>query len=253
MSVGSTATEVVEGAPHALPPRGDLRPIHGHRSHSLPGSAQVVVATSNMLVRHGVRSLLGSCSVVAIVAEANTDRGLCDVVENSRPDLLILDLGVPGHEVLGLLKLCRLTRVLLLIRGTNPQLLALARRFGVHRVLVHGEFSRDEFVRAVVAASRRPRSAVDGLAAAPAAPRLRSIPGGLAVPAPECPNPEVVARLSPREREVMSYIVRGLRNSDIARTLAVSDKTVKNHINRIFAKLQVDTRAQAIVLWLHAA
>jgi DNA-binding NarL/FixJ family response regulator len=51
----------------------------------------------------------------------------------------------------------------------------------------------------------------------------------------------------------MSLIVRGLRNSEIACALALTDKTVKNHINRIFAKLQIDTRAQAIVLWLHAA
>jgi hypothetical protein len=109
-------------------PRPHLRPVPSHRGHPAVGSAQVVVVASNMLVRHAVRSLLGSCSVVAIVAEANTDRDLCAVVETSRPDLLILDLGTPGDESLGLLKLSTLTRVLLLVRRSHPQLLALAKR-----------------------------------------------------------------------------------------------------------------------------
>jgi DNA-binding NarL/FixJ family response regulator len=156
MSVGSSAAEVLPDAGQSWSADPELHAIPRRRSHASPRTAQVVVATSNMLVRHGVRSLLGSCSVVAIVAEANTDRDLCAVVENSRPDLLILDLGAPGDEVLGLLKLSRFTRVLLLVRRMDPRLLALAARFGVHHVLVHGEFSRSEFVRVL---RSRPRSA----------------------------------------------------------------------------------------------
>ena len=64
-----------------------------------------------------------------------------------------------------------------------------------------------------------------------------------------CPR----VRLSPRERDVMRFIAEGKSNADIARELWLSEKTVKNHINRIFAKLEVSTRAQAIVLWLSAA
>jgi len=51
----------------------------------------------------------------------------------------------------------------------------------------------------------------------------------------------------------MRFIAEGKSNADIARELWLSEKTVKNHINRIFAKLEVSTRAQAIVLWLSAA
>lgn len=56
-----------------------------------------------------------------------------------------------------------------------------------------------------------------------------------------------LARLSPREREVLNFIARGLDNSQIAASLVLSEKTVRNHVTAIFAKLEVETRAQAIV------
>jgi len=56
--------------------------------------------------------------------------------------------------------------------------------------------------------------------------------------------------LSDREREVMGHIARGLSNRQIAAVLNLTEKTVKNYVNRIFAKLAVSSRAQAIVLWL---
>jgi acyl transferase domain-containing protein len=59
--------------------------------------------------------------------------------------------------------------------------------------------------------------------------------------------------LSPREAEVMALIARGLRNGEIARILHLREKTIKNHINQIFAKLQVDSRAGAILQWLAAS
>jgi DNA-binding CsgD family transcriptional regulator len=57
-------------------------------------------------------------------------------------------------------------------------------------------------------------------------------------------------QLSPRESEVMDRMAEGMDNCEIARRLVLSEKTVKNHINHIFAKLGVRNRAQAIVLWL---
>ena len=61
-------------------------------------------------------------------------------------------------------------------------------------------------------------------------------------------RPETLAALTPRELEVLRLIARGLTNADIARTLVVGDATVKTHITRIFAKLSLHDRAQAVVL-----
>jgi DNA-binding NarL/FixJ family response regulator len=64
--------------------------------------------------------------------------------------------------------------------------------------------------------------------------------------------PAEVPFLSRREAEVMESIGRGLRNADIAAALQVTEKTVKNHVNRIFTKLGVSTRVEAVLLWQQA-
>jgi DNA-binding NarL/FixJ family response regulator len=67
------------------------------------------------------------------------------------------------------------------------------------------------------------------------------------------PPDHLAAGLSAREREVMELIARGLSNHDVAGELVLSAKTVKNHVNHIYAKLGVRTRAEAIAAWLGVA
>jgi DNA-binding NarL/FixJ family response regulator len=216
-------------------------------------SSEVVVATSSQVVRHGVRALIGSTGGLAIVAEANADRGLRSLIESRRPDLLILDISTPTDEVLGLLKLSRFTPILLLVRDSEPRLVALANRFGVQHILVHGTFNQPDFVRAVLDAARIRAATTETPSAPPGGHQLRPITGGRARPVKTEGAAEQLRLLSPRERQVMDHIARGLRNSEIAMVLGLTDKTVKNHINRIFGKLHVETRAEAIVLWLNVA
>ncbi|UZN03130.1 helix-turn-helix transcriptional regulator [Cellulomonas sp. S1-8] len=61
-----------------------------------------------------------------------------------------------------------------------------------------------------------------------------------------------VADLSPRESQVMACIARGLRNTEVAAELGVTEKTVKNHVNRIFSKLGADGRVEAVLIWQSA-
>jgi DNA-binding NarL/FixJ family response regulator len=131
--------------------------------------------------------------------------------------------------------------------------MALAHHFGVRRVLMHGNFSSTEFLRAVMTASYQPAPSAEasmtriGVNAPQDQFRWRDRPVFEQV------GKEVLASLSPREREVMNHVASGLSNTEIARTLALTDKTIKNHINHIFGKLHVQTRAQAIVLWLQVS
>jgi DNA-binding CsgD family transcriptional regulator len=64
--------------------------------------------------------------------------------------------------------------------------------------------------------------------------------------------PSEILFLSPREAQVMESIGQGMRNADIAAALRVTEKTVKNHVNRIFTKLGVRTRVEAVLLWQQA-
>jgi DNA-binding CsgD family transcriptional regulator len=84
----------------------------------------------------------------------------------------------------------------------------------------------------------------DGPRAEPMAPTARR---HLAV-VPE-PDADPVPALSPRQREVMGMVSRGARNPEIAATLRVSEKTVKNHINRIFRALGASSRVEAVLIW----
>jgi DNA-binding NarL/FixJ family response regulator len=61
------------------------------------------------------------------------------------------------------------------------------------------------------------------------------------------------ASLTPREREIMNLIAQGLTNGQIAERFVLSEKTVKNHVNRIYSKLEVSNRAQAAAMWLGTA
>ncbi|GAA1027866.1 MULTISPECIES: response regulator transcription factor [Amycolatopsis] len=200
--------------------------------------ARVIAAASNTIVRHGVRHMLVGCPLVSLVAEVRVGGQVRDTVLAVRPDLLIVDLEMlgPRHDEI-VLKLGELTTVVALARERDRTTTAA-------RTLFHGDFTREDFLRAVVAASRR------GIAAAAdRPPPVRTEPARSALPRSTA-MPPASRLLSRREAEVMSYIARGLRNQDIAASLNLTEKTVKNHINRIFAKLQVDTRTQAIVLWL---
>jgi DNA-binding CsgD family transcriptional regulator len=83
--------------------------------------------------------------------------------------------------------------------------------------------------------------------------RLALIPRDRRQPAAQArPEPDGCRSLSPREAEVMDSICRGMGNADIAVLLKVRQKTVKNHVNRIFAKLGARNRVEAVLIWQHA-
>jgi DNA-binding NarL/FixJ family response regulator len=206
----------------------------------------VVVAASNPLVRHGVRALLDQRSEVRVVGEVGEAHQLEDTLRRTRPDLLILDLGRDEADLGSTVHRKELGPVLVLAsRARAVSLMADRPIDGTTSVLIHDEFSSDDFIVAVVGTDAAEReSSVRTL-------RRDRCSGVIADQRPSLP--EVAGLLSPRELDIMSYIVRGYRNADIAQTLWLSEKTVKNHINRIFSKLQVDSRARAIVLWLSAS
>ncbi|ETK32800.1 hypothetical protein MPTA5024_27795 [Microbispora sp. ATCC PTA-5024] len=153
-------------------------------------------------------------------------------------------IGVPilTEEGIKFLKVVAgLTRVIVLTYSSNAVALQRMLKSGVAGCLVHGRFTVVDLVRLVMGTGRADRSvlrpdseiSVSGAMVAVGAESLRGF-------------------LSDREAQVMDRIADGMNNIEIARLLKVSEKTVKNHVNHIFAKLGVKSRAQAIVLWLRA-
>ncbi|MGW8488448.1 response regulator [Streptomyces sp. NPDC055886] len=255
---------------------------------------RVVVADDNPVVRAGLGVLLSGRADIQVVAEAADGREAYEKTLEHRPDVVLLDVRMPGVDGISALPhLVGIAPVLMLTYSRESEIVHEALRLGAGGYLVHGEFTANQLVQAV-------RDTKDGRAnftvtAADAllahmrhgAPPQRSpLPEGLgsalatapAPPPPRTAEPsESLSQLQPvvgqssvsggseftpnrqqyglssREVEVMDLIASGMSNQQIAATCFISEKTVKNHINRIFTKLHSATRSEAIAHWLGTA
>ncbi|MET9625660.1 MULTISPECIES: response regulator transcription factor [unclassified Streptomyces] len=223
---------------------------------------RVLVADDNPVVRAGLTALLGGRPDIEVVAEATNGRTAVTETERLRPDVVLLDVRMPELDGLAALPgLVRLAPVMMLTYTGESAVVREALRLGAGGYLVHGEFTAEELVTAVrdVRAGRAhftptAANALLGVvrgATAHGLP-LPSIANSLRFGIPSSQAQRNVAQfgLSVREAEVMDLIASGMSNRQIADTCFISEKTVKNHINRIFAKLHSRTRSEAIAAWL---
>ena len=202
----------------------------------------VVIVEDNPMVRAGLRALLDAGGGFEVVAEAADGRSGLAAVARHRPAVTLLDHRMPIADGLDMVtRLAELTRVIMLTSDGSADVVRLALASGAQGFLVHGELHPEDLVRAVraVAAGQvwlSPSAAsvavqsVRARAESDSAMRLRF-------------------GLTRRERQLVELLVGGLSNAEIAATLVLAEKTVKNHLNHVYAKLGVTSRAQAVALW----
>lgn len=187
----------------------------------------------------GVRSLLATADDLEVVGEAGDGAAAVALARAKRPDVLLLDVRMPRQDGVSVAaELAAGTAVLMLTYSDSPDVIAAALRAGVRGYLVHGHFTEDELLQAVRLVARGL-----GTFSAQAVAVLRD-------PAPSQERLAARFGLSTREADVMALIAEGAPNGEIALELFISEKTVKNHINRIFAKLGAQNRGHAVALWL---
>lgn len=235
---------------------------------ALPGPPlRVLVADDNPVVRAGLAALLGAHPDIEVVADATNGEEAVREAAAHRPDVVLLDVRMPGTDGLTALpELTVLAPVMMLTYSREPEVVAEALRRGAIGYLVHGEFTAPELISAV----RDLREGRPTLSPSVCVPAGVSSPLGVSYEpshgSHECPSQlqsvmaqssrgrtAVAAGLSSREVEVMDLIASGMSNRQIAAACFISEKTVKNHINRIFAKLHSSTRSEAIAHWLGTA
>ncbi|MFJ4869196.1 LuxR C-terminal-related transcriptional regulator [Streptomyces sp. NPDC088757] len=220
----------------------------------MPTVLTVLVVDDDPVVRAGLRALLGGRPGFEVVAEAANGREALREALRTRPHVTLLD------GLTALPHLARLSRVLMLTRSRDPETVEEALRLGAGGYLVHGEFTTDELVRAVGDAGEG-RARFTATASGVLLRSLRATAHREMSPteanrpsfgkSPSHMQPDLSqCGLSAREAEVMDLIATGLNNQQIAAACFITEKTVKNHINRIFAKLHTNTRAEAIASWL---
>ena len=198
----------------------------------------VLIVDDHPVVRQGLRVLLGVHDGIEVAGEAaDGEQALARAAELD-PDVILLDLKLPGMDgiaVLGELRARGIgARVLVLTSGNDPAQVSLALRSGASGFL-YKDVDPDALVRAIRAVNDGNTLLAPGAAGSlmpPDGGRGRSPGGGLDA-------------LTAREHEVLNQIARGLSNREIARLLHVSEKTVKTHVSAILAKLGVQDRTQA--------
>ncbi|QFZ74546.1 response regulator [Streptomyces fagopyri] len=226
---------------------------------------RVLVADDNPVVRAGLAALLGGHPDIEVVAQAANGADAVTAATAHPPDVVLLDVRMPGTDGLTALPdLARLAPVMMLTYSREPEVVAEASRRGAGGYLVHGEFTTAELIAAVWDMGRRPRVLLDSLGVSYEPNEISSQMQPFVGQSSKA-HPDRGARLrrrapdrldfdlSAREVEVMDLIAAGMNNRQIAAACFISEKTVKNHINRIFAKLHSSSRSEAIAHWLGTA
>ncbi|MBT2447791.1 response regulator transcription factor [Streptomyces sp. ISL-43] len=216
---------------------------------------RVLIADDNPVVRAGLSALLATTEGFEVVAEASDGREALRLTRLHTPDVILLDVRMPGVDGISALPhLVRLASVLMLTYSRDSDIVREALLLGAGGYLVHGEFTADDLIRAVRDVREGlPHFTPSAAGALLAELRASSQPQRSVPQSSERLHNSAAFGLSSREVEVMDLIASGMNNQQIAAACFISEKTVKNHINRIFAKLQSTTRSEAIARWLGTA
>jgi DNA-binding NarL/FixJ family response regulator len=206
---------------------------------------RVVIADDQTLVRSGFRMILGAAGI-PVVAEAADGGEAVAAVLRHRPDVVLMDIRMPEMDGLEATR-----RILAAQAGCGCRIIMLT-TFDLDQYVyaaltagASGFLLKDVTPEQLVAAVRMVRSG-DALLAPSITRRL------VERFAPREASPSAVPRdlseLTPRELEVLRLLARGLSNAELAAQLTLSEATVKTHVARILAKLQLRDRVQAVVL-----
>jgi DNA-binding NarL/FixJ family response regulator len=205
---------------------------------------RVLVVDDNPIVRIGLRTMLSDLPQVSEVVEAANGQQALAAATGPEPfDVVLLDVRMPVMDGLTALEGMPGVPVVMLTSSEDGDTVRRALALGAKGYLVHGEFGEAELLATLLTCSQ------GGMVLSP--------PAAVALAAPAAPPPpaESVDRagrhgLTVREAELVAALAEGLSNAQIAKRLFLSEKTVKNHLNRIYAKMAVASRAEAIVAWL---
>jgi two-component system, NarL family, response regulator LiaR len=196
----------------------------------------VLLVDDHAVVREGLRTFLELQDGIEVVGEAADGEEGVREAERLRPDVILMDLVMPKLDGVEAMR-------------------ELRRELPESRVIVLTSFAEDDRLLPAIQAGAagyllkdvRPTELARAVRAAHAGEALLdpAVAARLVEAIAQAPGEEPVERLTPREREVLEMIGRGLPNKLIARRLKVSEKTVKNHVTHLLAKLGVSDRTQA--------
>jgi DNA-binding NarL/FixJ family response regulator len=193
---------------------------------------RVVLCDDHEIVREAVKARMASVPGVDIVGEAETGEDVIGKVQELKPDVCIVDVELPGQDGIEatreILKVRPETRVIIFTAHAQPDLLTLALRAGASGYVLKSAPSED-IARAI-----------------------EVVAGGGTFVGTElgqgAGEVEKLLELTPREREILELLAEGLRVKQIADRLSLSPATVHTHVRNAIARMEVDTRTEAVAL-----
>jgi DNA-binding NarL/FixJ family response regulator len=205
---------------------------------------KVVVVDDQALIRDGLRTMLELDDGISVVGEAADGADALDAVQRTRPDLVLMDIRMPGVD--GLEATRRLLsrpggpKVLVLTTYEADEYVIEAMRAGASGFLLK-DLRKGQLVRAVH------QAAAGDLVIDPSITK-RLIEKAVDTKRAQTQARSALNRLTEREIEVLKLMARGLTNAELAAELSVSESTVKTHVARVLDKLELRDRVHAVIL-----
>lgn len=202
---------------------------------------RLLLVDDQQIVRQGLRSLLEVKSDLIVVGEAENGQQAITQVETLQPDVVLMDVRMPIMDGVAATRLIgqqfSQTKVLVLTTFDDDEYVSQAMRAGARGYLLKD--TRSDHLAAAI------RAVYNGYTQMGPGLLEKAIAPPLPASSQPAPLPPQLAGLTAREREVLRLIVAGASNREIAASLYISERTVKNHITHILSQLNVRDRTQA--------
>ena len=207
---------------------------------------KIALADDHTIFRDGLRRLLQLEPDFDIVAEADDGSKVPDILKDEAPDILLLDLKMPGLDGLSVLQRLQAqkhkTKIIVLTASDDEGEYVQAMKYGTCGIVLK-QTATDLLIKSI----RKVYEGeiwLDGKATA-------AVMRQFAAPTDPGPRERDKPRLSNREREIVALVAQGFKNKEIAERMFISEQTVKNHLHNIFDKLGVSDRLELALYAIH--
>lgn len=210
----------------------------------MPDPIRIVVADDHLIIRQGLRLILETAEDLELVGEAEDGAEALRLATQLNPDVVLMDLRMPGMDGLTAIEHLRVEQpriaVVILTTFNEDDLMIRGLRAGAKGYLLKDTDRETLFSTIRAAAQGRTLLKPDIMERVLAFMQQPARPAPAARPAGPAPT------LSEREREVLAGVAQGERSKEIALRLGITERTVKAHLDSIYNKLGVDSRAAAV-------